>query len=1131
MKFYTQFKCWGQTRISLKFLLVMKLIIVFLITAFLQVSLAGYAQKVTLSEKNVSLEQVFRQIRSQTGYNILCDADLIKVAQRVDIQVKNASIEEALEKCLAGQALTYTIKNNTIIVQRKPVPLQPQAPPGIIKGKVSDNKGITLPGVTVKLEGAATQTTSTDANGNYNFTNLPSGSYSLNFTYLGFTRTRREVNLKEGQESLIDVSLMEEAGSLDEVVVVAYGTQKRTSITAAVSTLSGEDIASIPVSNLSNALGGRIPGVIVRQGSGEPGKDGSSIYIRGISSTGRNQPLVIVDGIPRSFNELDPNIIQSFTVLKDAAAVAPFGVAGANGVILVTTKRGETGAPSLTYNGYAGFQNPTKVQRLVTPYQFAILKNAASANEGVKAPYDSYALQKFQDGTEPDVFPVEDVWETLTNKNVLLTNHNIEVSGGSERIKYYSSLGYQYQAGLWPSSNDNKYNVAINLDANVTKTTKISFSINGRQQKTERPALTTSRNMARLFELYGYSHPARGGALVFSNGMYGKFIMGSIFNTGYAYDKTSAIFSQLSIEQELSFIPGLKFKGSLAYDPTFNFSKTWLNPVQLASIDTTKRPYVIKDGVFGQTKSSLVANNVTTYQLTPQLSLDYNRSFGKNNIGALAVFESKSNEAMGLGATRLNYNLSIDEMSMGSSSPADMSNSGYSSLSRQMGLAYRLTYDYASKYLFETSGRYDGSYYFAPGNRFGFFPAFSVGWRLSEEDFMKNIKVIDNFKIRGSYGEVGALAGTAFQYLSTYGVSGPAYVFGSGTAVQGVNERSEPNQNITWERAKKTNIGFEISLWKSLLTVEADYFHEKRSNMLVNPDVIVPSEYGIGLSQINAGIMQNQGFDLSIGSSYNFTKDLHISLGGNLTYAKNKLLKVYESTVTFNNPNRRVTGRPLGSQFGYNSLGFFKQEDFDATGNLKSGIAIQPWGKVRPGDIRYEDISGDGKIDNNDLTQIGDSQIPQIIYGIFSNISFKGLSLDLLFQGTGKRDFYLSGNGAWVFYNGMGAFRHNLDYWTPDNTNAKNPRITSAPTVNNTQTSSFWMKDASYLRLKSATLSYPISSILAQKIKMQSAKIYVAGQNLMTWSKIDSYDPEVAQSSGWNYPQQKVISVGLNLTF
>lgn len=1112
-------------------------------------------ERVTLSIRDGNLKSFLRTLEKQVDITFSYQKDVIMTEDRLNLEFRNETVDEVLRQVLTPRRIQYkVIRNNQVILSRKPsagseaessgqdsgkeestrIPAETYAD-RIISGKVKAVTGEGLPGVSIIIKGT-TRGMTTDAEGNYQIA-VPESTPVLIFSFVGYES--REIDA--GSMTKLDVVLAADVKALGEVVVVGYGTQKKTSVTAAVSTLKGNQVATAPIANLSNGLGGRVAGVIVKQGSGEPGRDGSSIFIRGISSTGNNQPLLIVDGIPRNFQQLDPNTIESFTILKDAAAVAPYGVAGANGVVLVTTKRGKTGAPALTYNGYIGFQNPTVLPRYADSFQEATLKNAAARNAGLTAPYSDYALQKFKDGSDPDAFPNHDVFNKIVEKNAVITTHNIELSGGGEKIRYYTSLGYQHQEGMWKTTSNNRYNLSVNLDAQATKTTKVSLGINGIIQNAKYPPSdqsggTTGRT-GRIFELAGFAQIGYG-PLVYSNGMYGSHIMPAIFASGYEKNNTTSLYTQLTIEQEVRFIKGLMLKGTIAFDPTYNESKLWKTPLHLATIDTTKRPYVITDGIFGDVKPSLAQNYNRTQQLTYQASINYTRSFGRNNIGLLGVFEAKANDAVNYGASRRNYNLTIDEINMGSSSQADIGTSGSSVSGRQMGLVYRATYDYADKYLFEASGRYDGSYYFSPENRFGFFPAFSVGYRISEEAFLKdNVKWLDNLKLRGSYGEVGALAGSAFQYLSTYNVLGTAYVLGN-NAVQGISERAEPNVNITWERAKKTDIGLEATLWKGLLNLEIDYFYEKRSNMLVNPDVIVPKEYGVGLSQVNAGIMDNRGFDLSLSSNYKISGDLHISLGGNLTYAKNKLLKVFETPVTYDNPNRRVTGRPLGTQFGFQSLGYFQTSDFNEAGNLKAGIASQPWGKVFPGDIRYADQNGDGVINDNDLTAIGDANAsPRIIYGIMPSIRYKGLSLDLLFQGSARTNWYYHPSSIMPFWNGMKPYEQNMDYWTPENPNAKNPRLTTAPTTNNSQVSSFWMGNAAYLRLKTMTLAYSLPVSLIEKIKMQNARIYISGQNMITWTKLVNYDPELGSNnsyvanSGWTYPQQKVVSVGVNVTF
>ncbi|MDQ6477058.1 TonB-dependent receptor [Dyadobacter sp. LHD-138] len=1112
------------------------LVQIFMFCAFFGVSWANdlaaqelLNRRLSLDVKERKIKVVLKEIEKATGIHFSYSPQVIESSRPVTLSVKDVTLGEVLKQLLTPMQISYDVTGKQVILSNS----SPISQPGkndqsqiqnmidkSVSGRVTDERGEALPGVSIMIKGS-NQGTSTDGDGHYKLT-VPEGAVTLIFSFVGYQSKEISVD-----KATVNLQMTADIKSLSEMVVVGYGVQKKTSVTAAVSTLKGDEVAAIPVTNLTNSLGGRLSGVIVKQGSGEPGRDGSSIFIRGISSTGANQPLLIVDNIPRSFQHLDPNTIESFTVLKDAAAVAPYGVAGANGVVLVTTKRGKKGTPSLTYNGYVGFQNPTVLPDYVSAHQFGLLKNAAAAAANLPKPYSDEALQKFLDGSDKDAYPSHDVRKELIAKNSVITTHNIELSGGAERVSYYASVGYMHQGGMWQSTNTNRYNLALNLDANVTNSTKVSLNVNGRVQKSLYPSISTPR----IFELLHYAHP-QNGPLFFSNGMNGSYVTGSILNSGYQRDKTTSIYSQLSIEQQVTFIPGLNLKATVAYDPTTDMSKTWVLPVHMASINTTQKPYVITDGIFGQPLPSLNESISNYHQLTYQAGLNYNRSFGKNNIGVLGLFEAKANDGRSLAASRRNYNLTIDEINMGSSSNADMTTSGTSSSARQLGVVYRVTYDYADKYLLEASGRYDGSYYFSPEQRFGFFPAFSVGWRLSEEPFLKGkANWLDNLKLRASYGEVGALAGSPFQYLSTYSVAGPAYVIG-GNAVQAVRERNQSNPNITWERARKTDVGLEGTLWRGLLNFEVDYFYEKRSNMLVNPDVILPLEYGIGLSQVNNGIMDNRGFDLSLGSNYRISNDLQISLSGNLTYAKNKVLQVFETATTFNNPNRRVTGRPLGTQYGFHALGFFQVEDFDESGKLRSDFAVQPWGKVQPGDIRYQDMNADGKINDDDITTIGDPvSSPRIIYGISPGVRYKNFNLDLLFQGAAKTNFYYEMDAGWAFFNGMGAFTDHMDYWTPENRNAKNPRITAAPTTNNTQKSSFWMGNASYLRLKSATISYTLPAAISKKIKTQSTRFYVSAQNMLTWTTLRNFDPEVGHSRGWNYPQQKVTSIGLNITF
>ena len=1136
--------CTGIRELSSKTLRVMQLTTVLLLGFCLQTAASGVSQTITYSGKDVPLEKVFAVIKQQTGYVVSYKTSQVRKADRVTFNSENLALDQFLNMVLKNQPLTYTIEATTIFIKWKneiaaPAMLQPLTinlpPPAdiVLSGRVTGTSKEPLEGVSVTVKGTQTGTT-TNADGRFQLS-LPSASnVELVFSFVGY-----EIQtVKVGSQSIINIVMIQTVAGLDDVVVIGYGTQKKTSLTAAVSTIKGNELSSIPTTNLSNNLGGRVTGILSKQGSGEPGLDGSNIYIRGISTIGSNQPLLVVDGVPRNFQNLDPNSIESITVLKDAAAVAPYGVAGANGVILVTTKEGKKGDPKISYNGYAGFQNPTKVPDFVNGYQYALLKNLAAENVGLPKPWSDDALQKFKDGSDPDRYPpYYDLWGDLMTKNALLTTHSVGVSGGTDAFRYYFNLGFQNQKGMWPSTYSRRYNFDLGIDGNITPTTNLSVKVMGINKFSTYPPTDIDGSMAsstvRVFELIKYAHPDFG-PLIFSNGMRGAPASAAIFNSGHRDLNSTNVFSQISLNQSIPFIDGLRLTGRIAFDPTFDSHKNWSIPEHMASIDVSQVPYVITDGFLGKTKPTLTESRSESTQLTYQAGLNYENQFGEHGINFTSVFEAIKRKSSTIGNSRRNYSLYIDEISMGSSSNVDMTTDGSSSEASQVGIVYRLSYDYMDKYLLEFSGRYDGHYYFAPGKRFGFFPALSLGWRLSEEKFIKDkLLWINNLKIRTSYGEVGALAGGPFQYLSTYGVRGPGYAI-NGSGVQIVYERAEPNPNITWERAKKMDVGIEMTLWNGLLNFEADYFYEKRSNMLIAPNVITPLEYGISLSQVNDAIMENKGFELLAGTKFKITKDLLFTLTGTLTYAQNKMLQIHETSSTFNNPNRRRTGRPLGTQFGYKSLGYFQESDFDQNGNLKSGVAIQPWGKVFPGDLKYQDTNGDGKVNPDDEVPIGDPTTPGLIYGFSPSIKFKNFSLDVLFQGVSNTSYYFDGSAMWPFYNGRSAYVQNFDYWKPDNTNAAFPRLTPVPNDNNVQRSSKWMYNVSYLRLKSVRLSYDLPSNVMRKLNIDRALIYLSGENTLTWSGSyvsNFYDPESVSGGGYNYPQQKVFAIGLQLTF
>jgi TonB-linked SusC/RagA family outer membrane protein len=1006
-----------------------------------------------------------------------------------------------------------------------------------VTGTVTDEKGTGIPGVTIKVKNNALGVVS-DSKGKYTIN--AENNAVLIFSNIGFTA--QEVNVSG--RALVNVSLKPLATDLGQVVVVAYGTQKKTSSTAAVSTLRSDDIRDVPVANITNAISGRVPGVIAAQNSGEPGNDGAEIHIRGIGTNGNSAPLYVVDGVVRDFSKLDVNTIESITVLKDAAAVAPYGMAGANGVVLVTTKKGKKGKPQLSYSGYAAIQNPTTLVKMANAYDYVRLRNMADVNAGQAAPFTSDQVEGFRKsaagapGADYDKYPNTNAMDAIRNRNVPLTSHNLSISGGNEYTTYYLGLGYLYQGGMWSTTNANRYNLVANIETKPTKTTTVALSLNGFNNVIKRPGA----DPATLFSSAQAWWPVN--ALRYSNGFLannnGKPSLLPLLDIGYRNSDESKVNSTLSIQQELPFIKGLNARFAVSYDPTTYFRKEWSEPMPATyNINTTTNPYTYTK-VASTGKPSLWEQNERWKEFTYQGFLNYQRTFGKHSVTGLAVMEVRTAKYDRLNASRSNYELNLDELDLGSADPAHISNGGASSQTSQVGYIYRVSYGYADKYLAEVSGRYDGHYYFAPGNKYGFFPAFSLGWRLSEEPFIRdNFSWVNNLKLRASWGKSGNLAGGPFQYSSAMGVYGGAYVI-NGSVLQGAYERLESNPHITWEVATKRDLGLEASFLGGLINIEADYFSETRNNMLISPGNVVPAEYGIGLAQENAGIMKNQGIDLAIRSYHTFGNGLRLDITGTFTYARNKLIQIFENPVTLNNPHRSRTGRPLNAQFGLKAERLYQADDFDASGALKTGPK-PAFGTVAPGDIKYEDVNGDGVIDGNDETYIGNPILPQIIYGLNPRVSWKNFDFSILVQGAAQSSIPMfRGELAWPFFTGSNITEAVArDYWSPDNTGARYPRLFGqGGNANNQQFSSWWLYNGAYIRIKQADLGYTLPPAVIQRLNIQSLRVYLSAQNLMTWSKLkDFMDPEMGQGGngnhtrGWYYPQQQVFSAGLNVTF
>ncbi|WP_276483084.1 SusC/RagA family TonB-linked outer membrane protein [Paraflavitalea pollutisoli] len=1020
-----------------------------------------------------------------------------------------------------------------------------------VSGKVLDEKGNGLVGASVAQKGHTNATTTT-ADGSFSLT-IQERSAVLVITYVGFQS--KEVTVKAETTDLM-ISLSPGLNSLEDVIVIGYGTQKKQLSTASVARVKGEQLAVVPAANISNSLAGRATGVITRANGGRPGADNATIYVRGIATTGttvngvtyNTTPLIVVDGVIRNnINEVDPNNIENVSVLKDAAAVAAYGLGGANGVVLITTKRGVTGAPVLSLGGYYGDQQPTYLPKMLSATDYMKLKLEAYKTEnptGTNPTYSQAYIDAYADNhaKDPDLYPISDALNDVVRKHSPIYQTNFSIRGGSPTIKYYAGLGYFKQEGMFDRSGYDRFNYTVNLDINITPTTTAAVSFNGAVQKTT----DVDGGTGQLFRgVYKFIPVA---PLRFSNGLWGESSgnapLGVINSEGYFRQNTNNLLSTVTLEQKLPFVRGLSIKGSFSYDPYYYTQKQWHRPFIYWTQSGAAPPYTYTPAYSTQETSATIfswlnqqywQNNTNTWQAY----LNYHNTFGKHDITGLVVAEKRNNKQNDFRARINNYAVNIDELSLGSSNKNDFDIAGGSGTGSQVGYVYRASYAYDRRYLLEASGRYDGHYYFAPGKRWVYLPAFSAGWIISNENFFRSVTFVDYLKVRGSWGKSGNLTSTGFQFLSSYPLRGNAYAYGDGTLVQGSYVSIENNPNITWEISKKTDVAVEANLWKGLVRLEAGYFHERREGMLLSPNVVVPQEYGLQLAQENAGIMENHGIELSIGTTKKFKNGLQLSVDGNFTYAQNKVVQLYESPITKNDPRRSRTGRQFNTVFGYKSLGLFSSAD-DKNGdgiiNGTDGYNIAQFGTLRPGDIRYADLGGpngvpDGKIDSYDETVIARPQTPAIIYGIGVNASWKGFDLSALFQGSGLSSFNVYGFMTVAHFNNNSnsSYEYYNNRWTPDNQNSKYPRAYSAPTNNNGQTSDFWFINSSYLRLKTASLGYTVPTSISSKVKMKSLRIYVTGQNIFTFGKLKFTDPETTGEQG--YPIQKTFLVGFNTTF
>lgn len=1008
-----------------------------------------------------------------------------------------------------------------------------------VKGTVYDSNKEPLIGANVSQKGNSSNGTITNIDGQFNLS-VSDPNSTLVFSFIGYQT--QEIALQGRSE--IRVTLIEDSKALDEVVVVGYGTQKRGHLTGSVSSVSAKELLKAPMQNVSNLLTGKVSGLTSIQSSGKPGADGTSLYVRGMNAFSDNAPMVIVDGVARPIDYVNPNDIESISVLKDASA-AIYGVQGANGVILITTKSGGDGPAKIAYDASFTMTQNTAMPDFLNARDYMYWHNKAREMDGL-TPLWTADIQNKVLSNDPNSIWGETDWLDKIFRTGLTQQHNVSASGGTEKTKYFASLGYMDQEGTLKNTSFTRYNIRANLDIQVAKNLKFTTNISGYRLDRDWPG-TAIGNQA---EFDPVRQAINSIPVIKSeyNGLPTAWMGGSYYVNGYAaltesgYKRQTrwVLDSNYKLEYDFSgltdVLKGLKASVFAAYNYSNSTDSGYDRYYQVYYVNKTFDEGVAGASGFteggGYTKSASWGD---TWLFRPQI--DYSRDFDQHHVSALFFYEAQKNSTNTMTGTKLGY-YSDDpvDLTLGTTFP-ETPVTGSHSYTGQASWAGRLNYAYNQKYLAEFAFRYDGSYVFAPENRWGFFPSVSVGWIMSEENFFKKaLPFIDFFKVRASYGESGNDNVTPYLYNSTFAVANNSMVLGNSAIAQFYSKNPYIYRNLTWSTTKSYNLGIDFNLLNQKLAVEFDVFYQLTEDILESKSGSYPTSLGgYYPSYQNSGKVDNRGFELTLRHNNRINKDWNYKLTGNFSFARNRVL---EKAVTDNYPNYRgVLGQSMNARYGYQALGLFQTKE-----ELENYPAA-PSGTINLGDLKYRDVNGDGIINQQyDYVKIGYGGVPEINFSLNMELNYKNFYMNMLWQGVTHCDYELSGvydtgvTAATSYTSPFGSGGNSPYYliegaWTPENTNAKYPRLTTIPNGNNAWRSSWWVVNGEYLRLKNMNIGYYLPDYLLKKTPFTRVNIYLAGTNLLTLSHFKYVDPESPSVSNGYYPQQRTFSLGLNVTF
>jgi len=1135
-------------------------------------------QRITLQGKDLGMRNILSQIEKQTDIRFVFSSKLIQSNRKVTVDFQNIQLSKILDNLLKPLQLTYEVSGKLVIINRIADGTTTNISSSIqkisnslniatvsITGKITDESGATVPGVSILEKGTKNGTT-TNADGQFSI-KVASANSILVFSSIGFSVQE----VKVGTISNFNIVLKASISSLDEVVVVGYGTQKKATITGAISAIQGDKLIKSPSLDLGSALAGRLPGLVVTQSSGEPGFDNATIRIRGTNTLGNSSPLVVVDGIPDrdgGLSRISSYDIESISILKDASA-AIYGARAANGAIIVTTKRGKTGKPTITYSANFGLAQPARIPKLANAYEYASILNelpiyktippgewAAASNAintkgfyqsptpGISilnANYSPDAVRKYADGSDPWRYPNTDWFGDAFKQWSPQVKHNLTISGGSESIRYFSSLGYVSQDAYYKNSASSysQYNFRTNVDAKISP--YITANLNVMIRREERHSPTESAGS--IFRMLMRGRPTE--PEVWPNGKPGPDIENgqnpvviTTNATGYVDAPTDYLQTNGGVDITNPWIDGLKLTLSAAVDRSSQTSKIWQKPWTLYYWDKTTFE---ADGVTPKLEGA-VRSNYTDSRLTQSYKsilninltalLSYTKTLNKNhNISILAGVTKETFKGDTFAAFRRNYiSPVVDQLFAGGSL---LQNTGGSAYQRaRLGYYGRVQYSYRDKYLVEGIWRVDGSYIFPESKRFGFFPGLLLGWNISKENFFKSIKEVDNLKIRASYGQMGNdqvfYSGKLqeYAYLPTYGFG--QYPINGNLATTLV-ESSLANPYFTWERAKNFNLGLDASFLNNKFDMTLEYFYNKRDQILIQKTGSTPASSGVStlLPPVNAGRVENSGYEFSLNYNGKASNQVQFRAGINGGYAQNKV--VYQDEAPGIPSYQKQEGHPIGSYLVYKYAGVFKDQG-SIDGNKLDYSAVTP--KLIPGDMKFEDTNGDGKIDANDAVRLDKSINPTFNFGANFEIKYKGFDLSVLFQGaTGAAVRIQTESGDIGNY-----LQYSYDHrWTIANPSDVDPRLASRGdtyyTGGNFGNNTYFLFNKDYIRLKNLELGYRIPASILSKLKLSAARIYVNGSNLITIDQTKVYDPEATVQSGVYYPQARVINTGLSISF